>query len=125
MLARRFPQAEIHAVDISDAMVREAEAKTSEEFDSRIQFGVADAGSLPYEDRSFDLIAQLNMPVYFDETARALIPGGHVVVASSLGPTTPYYTPERLLRRSFERRDVRTVATGKAGDGSFFIARRG
>jgi SAM-dependent methyltransferase len=125
MLARRFPQAEIYAVDISDAMVREAEAKTDKELDARIHFEVADAGALPYDAGSVELIAQLNLPVYFDETARVLSPGGHVVVASSLGPTTPYYTPERLLRRSFERRDVRTVATGNAGDGNFFIARRG
>jgi SAM-dependent methyltransferase len=125
MLARRFPQAEINAVDISPAMVQEAEAKTVKGFDSRIQFGVADAGALPYEDGSFDLIAQLNLPVYFDETARVLSPGGHVIVASSLGPTTPYYTPERLLRRSFGRQGVQTVATGSAGDGTFFVARRG
>jgi ubiquinone/menaquinone biosynthesis C-methylase UbiE len=125
MLARRFPGAAVYAVDISTEMVREAESKTGKEFDSRIHFGVADAGALPYEDGSFDLVAQLNLPTYFDETARVLRPGGHVVVASSLGPTTPYYTPERLLRRSFERCGVETVATGSAGEGNFFIARRG
>jgi SAM-dependent methyltransferase len=124
MLARRFPEAEIYAVDISPAMLQEAQAKTSKESDSRIHFGVADAGALPYEDGSFDLIAQLNLPVYFDETARVLSRGGHIVVASSLGTTTPYYTSERLLRRSFERRGVQTVATGSAGDGTFFVARR-
>jgi ubiquinone/menaquinone biosynthesis C-methylase UbiE len=125
MLTRRFPQAEIYAVDISPAMVEEAEAQTDDELGSRIHFGVADAGALPYEDESFDLVAQLNLPAYFDETARVLRTGGHIVVASSLGPTTPYYTPERLLRRSFERRGVQPVATGSAGDGNFFMARRG
>lgn len=125
MLARRFPQSEIYAVDISPAMVEEAKAKTGDEFGSRIHFGVADAGALPYEDRSFELVAQLNMPTYFEETTRVLTSRGHIVVASSLGATTPYYTPERLLRRSFERRGVQTVTTGSAGDGNFFIARRG
>jgi len=124
MLARRFPEAEVHAADISPAMVEEAKTKTGKEFDTRIHFEVADAGALPFADGSFDLVAQLNLPAYFDETARVLSPGGHVVVASSLGPTTPYYTPERLLRRSFERRGLETVERGNAGDGNFFIARR-
>ena len=105
-------------------MVRFAEAKVDAALGMRLRFAVADAGALPFEDAAFDLVAQLNLPSYFDEVARVLRPGGHAIVASTLGPATPYYTPERSLRRQYERRGLETAATGNAGVGTFFIARR-
>jgi len=92
MLARRFAGASVAAVDLSPAMVDAARARSAEVAD-RVQFAVADAASLPYGGDAFDLVAQLNMPVYPSEIARVLRPGGRVIVASSLGPVTPYYTP--------------------------------
>jgi ubiquinone/menaquinone biosynthesis C-methylase UbiE len=124
MLAERFVDASVTAVDISEAMVTAARAKLPVELVNRVQFSVADASSLTYEDGRFDLVVQLNMPAYFDETARVLKPGGHVIVASSLGAATPYYTPEGLLRRRFSRRGVDTIAAGTAGVGTYFLARR-
>ncbi len=124
MLAQRFPEAEVHAVDISDAMVAAARAKLPAELANRLRFTVADASSLPYKDGRFDLVVQLNMPAYFDETARVLQSGGHVIVASSLGADTPYYTPEALLRRRFARRGLYAIAAGPAGVGTYFLARR-
>jgi ubiquinone/menaquinone biosynthesis C-methylase UbiE len=82
------PSAEVIGVDLSEGMVRRA-AKGPAELAQRVSFVVGDAGSLPYADASFDLVAQLNVPVYFDEVARVLRLGGHVIVTSSLGPTTP------------------------------------
>ena len=121
LLARRYPSAEVViGTDLSDAMVRAARAKVESALSARLRFAVADAGALPFEDATFDLVAQLNLPTYFDEVARMLSPGGHAIVASSLGPATPYYTPDRLLRRGFERRGLETVATGAAGGGAFF-----
>jgi SAM-dependent methyltransferase len=124
LLARRYPGAEIVGVDISEAMVRSAREKLAPELRERVRFAVADAGALPFEDGSFDLVAQLNLPAYFNESARVLGQGGHLIAASSLGPATPYYTPDRLLRRGFERRGLETIRTGAAGDGTYFIARR-
>jgi SAM-dependent methyltransferase len=124
MLARRFPNAEVHAVDISEAMVEAARAKAAAMLPRRIHFAVADAASLPYGDDSFDLVAQLNLPTYFDEMIRVLRPGGHVIIGSSLGSSTPYYTPDRVLRRAFRRRGVETAGTGQAGTGTYFVARR-
>ncbi|MDQ6805743.1 MAG: hypothetical protein M3065_12425 [Actinomycetota bacterium] len=71
-----------------------------------------------------DLVVQLNMPTFFDETARLLRPGGHVIVASSLGSATPYYTPEGLLRRRFAPRGVDAIAADAAGIGTYFLAQR-
>jgi ubiquinone/menaquinone biosynthesis C-methylase UbiE len=124
MLAQRFQDSAVYAVDISEAMVEAARAKLPAELANRVHFTVADASSLPYEDGRFDLVVQLNMPAYFDETARVLQSGGHVIIASSLGAATPYYTPDALLRRRFAQRGLDPIAAGPAGVGTYFIAKR-
>ena len=120
MLAARFPRAAIDAVDLSPAMIDAARARGAD----RVRFAVADAASLPFDDGSFDLAVQLNMPVYPKELARVLRPGGHVVVASSLGAATPYYTPERLLERRFAKLGFEQPFAGEVGGATYFTARR-
>jgi hypothetical protein len=61
------------------------------------------------------------MPVFFDEIARVLRPGGSVIVAASWGSSTPFYTPEKLLRWKFLQRGIEEVETGGAGDGSYYV----
>ncbi len=124
MLARRFPGARVYGTDISPAMVEAARTKLPAELGDRLEFEVADAASLPHDDGAFDLVAQLNLPVFLAEVARVLRPGGHLVVASSLGPHTPYYTPEAVLARACRGRGLEPIGTGDAGDGSYFLARR-
>lgn len=124
MLARRFPSAEIWAVDLAEAMIKQAEQKTPEELAPQLHFAVADAGATGHEDGFFDLVCQLNLPLYADEIARVLAPGGYVVIASSRGPATPYYTPDRVLRSRFERRGFEPLEGGRAGQGTYFLARR-
>lgn len=124
MLARRFPDAEVRAVDISAAMIGQARRKAPAELEARLGFEVSDAGSLPYEPGAFDLVCQLNLPLYADEIVRVLAPGGHVVIASSRGPRTPYYTPDHVLRRRFEGRGLQVLPGGRAGEGTYFVARR-
>jgi len=85
---------------------------------------VADAARLPFEDESFDLVAQLNMPPFFAEIARVLRPGGHAVIAASWGPQTPFYTPDSVLRRGFRKAGLEEVEKGEAVDGTYFVARR-
>jgi SAM-dependent methyltransferase len=123
MLARRFPGAAIDAVDLSPAMIDAARARSADVAD-RISFAVADASSLPFAAESFDVVVQLNMPVFPEEVARVLRREGHAIVASSLGPDTPYYTPEGLLRRRFLRLGFERTEAGSAEDGTYFIARR-
>ena len=88
-LARKFPEARVTGVDISQAMIEHAKAKLPAQLAGRVDFLVGDAERLPFADGSFELVAQISVPVFFDEMARVLAPGGHVVVVSSLGPKTP------------------------------------
>jgi SAM-dependent methyltransferase len=123
-LARRFTDAAVLGVDVSEAMVSAAAAKRPDELAGRLEFAVADAASLPYKDGTFDLVAQLNMPPFLDQVVRVLAPGGYVLVADSLGANTPSHVPERLLRNGFERRGVGVVASSRAGAGTFLVARK-
>ena len=123
-LAREFPEARVTGLDISEAMIEQAKAKLPNVLSGRVEFVVGDAERLPFTDGSLDLVAQISVPVFFDEVARVLAPRGYVVVVSSLGLRTPFHTPERTLRRGFRRRGIATVATGAEGPGTFFLGRR-
>lgn len=122
-LAREFPQARVRGVDISEKMVREAVAKVGLDPEGRIAFKVGDAADLPYPARSFDLVAQLNMPVFFDQIVRVLRPGGHVIVAASWGRETPFYTRPKLLQWKFAQHGVTEVERGEAGVGTYWVGR--
>lgn len=124
-LAREFPLASIRGVDISERMIREAQAKIGLDPDARVAFKRADAAHLPYPDEHFDLVCQLNMPPFFAETARVLRHGGYVIVASSSGDQTPFYTPNALLARGFGRHGFARTSTGRIERGSYFVARKG
>jgi ubiquinone/menaquinone biosynthesis C-methylase UbiE len=124
-LAREFPRAGIRGIDVSERMIRQAQAKVGLDPDGRVAFRVADASDLPYDEESFDLISQLNMPPFFGEVARVLRPAGHVIVVATGGPATPFYTPPAVLERGFRRYGIETVDTGQAGRGEFFIGRAG
>ena len=123
LVAREFPHARVRGVDLSEEMIRRATARVGLDPEGRIAFRVGDASSLPWGDGSFDLVTQLNMPPFFAEITRVLRPGGHAVIAASSGPRTPFYTPDSVLRRGFERRGFEVVETGTAHEGTFFVAR--
>src|SRR4029079_18423481 len=106
LIAREFPHARVRGVDISEPMIREAKRRIGLDPEGRVAFKVADASSLPYDDDSFDLVAELNMPPFFAEIARVLRPGGFVVHASSWGDATPFWTPDPVLRRGFGRHGI-------------------
>ncbi len=123
LVAREFPRARVRGVDISEEMIRRARDRIGLDPEGRVAFRVGDASALPWDDESFDLVAQLNMPPFFKEIARVLRPGGYAVNASSFGSATPFWTPEPVLRRGFRRRGMTEVESGTAGIGSFFVAR--
>ena len=115
----------MRGVDLSERMVKLAQDKIGLDPDGRVAFRVADASRLPYQDDSFDLITQVNVPPFFAEIARVLRPGGHVVVVASIGSATPFYTPESVLERGFRRRGIERIDSGRAADGTYFMARSG
>jgi ubiquinone/menaquinone biosynthesis C-methylase UbiE len=121
--AREFPRASVRGIDVSQRMIQLAKDKVGLDPEGRIAFKVADASSLPYDDDSFDLITQVNMPPFFGEVARVLRPGGHVVVVASIGSATPFFTPASVLARGFRRRGIEQVDRGEAADGTYFVGR--
>ena len=123
LVAREFPHARVRGVDFSEEMVRRAQARIGLDPEGRVAFKVADAADLPFEDDSFDLVTQLNVPPFFSEIARVLRPGGFALVAASWGPQTPFYTPESVLRRGFRRAGLETLESAQAGSGTYFLAR--
>jgi ubiquinone/menaquinone biosynthesis C-methylase UbiE len=104
-------------------MIDQARAKLHADLSGRVEFLVGDAERLPFADGSFELVAQISVPVFFEEVARMLAPGGYVVVVSSLPLKTPFHMPERTLRNGFRRREVEVVAAWAAAPGTFFVGR--
>lgn len=124
LIAREFPHARVRGVDMSPEMIRRAQNRIGLDPEGRVAFKVADASNLLFEDDSFDLVAQLNMPPFFAEIARVLRPGGFAIVAASWGPQTPFYTPDSVLERGFRKAGLEEVKRGQAADGTYFVARR-
>jgi ubiquinone/menaquinone biosynthesis C-methylase UbiE len=120
-LAERYPEAEIAAVDLSSAMIEEARRLTDDE---RIEYAVADASSLPYENGRFDLVVLVNMIPFFDELARITATGGAVVAAFSSGPATPIYVPPDVLRRELESRGFTHFEHTASGPSTALLATR-
>jgi SAM-dependent methyltransferase len=123
LIADTYPGAEVLGIDISGEMIARARAKTKPEHGNRVRFEVADVANVPELGR-FDLVAMINMPPFFEAVADRVAPGGYVAWASSFGPETPFYTSERALRRGFERRGLNTVSAGRAGIGTYYLAKR-
>jgi ubiquinone/menaquinone biosynthesis C-methylase UbiE len=113
LLSERWPEAEVTGVDVSPGMIAEARRLGSERYD------VADASALPYADERFDLVTLNNMIPFFGELARVTAPGGHLVIAFSMGDRTPIWVPtdrvkSQLERRGFVHLRAFTVDTGIA-----------
>lgn len=91
-LAKRYPDAEVIALDFTPAMSQAAKAACASE--PRIKILSADAYHLPLANQSVDLlIANLLLPALLDypalwlECQRVLVPGG-LLMFSNLGPDT-------------------------------------
>jgi len=121
LVSERFPEAEVVGVDLSEAMIEEARAKTEE---GRVRYVVADAQRLPFEDAAFDLVTLGNMIPFFDELARVVAPGGRVLFAFSAGPSTPIYVAPARLRAELGRRGFGSFEEFAAGRGTALFATR-
>lgn len=124
-VARRWPEAEVLGLDLSERMVAEARAKTPPELAERVRFQAADARRLPVPDSSFELVGLNNMIPFVDELARVTAPGGYLVVAFSQGAQTPIYVPPGRLRGKLRRHGFEVVREVSAGPGTAVVARHG
>lgn len=84
-----FPQAEVHGVDVGEAILRYGHGR-AESMGHAVHFSQQDASSLNYEDNSFDLVVShillhetsgKAMPKIFEECYRILKPGGLMIHA--------------------------------------------
>jgi len=123
-IARRFPAAEVVGVDLADAMIAEARRLTPPELAERVRFEVGDASRLSFADASFDLVSLANMIPFFDELARIVEPGGHLLLSFSGGAGTPIYVPFERLRTELGRRGFTDFADFAAGRGTALLARK-
>lgn len=124
-LAREFTSARIRGIDLSEAMIDVARSKVGLDPEGRIAFRVADAADLPYEEEAFDLVVQTNVPVFLDQLKRVLRDDGFLIIASSRGDRTPFYTDHVWLARALQRQGFEVVSEGTAAAGSYLVARRG
>jgi SAM-dependent methyltransferase len=121
LVSARFPAADVVGVDLSERMIDEARAKTDND---HVRYVVADAQRLPFEDGAFDLVTLGNMIPFFDELARVVAPGGHVLFAFSAGPSTPIYVAPARLRAELGRRGFGEIEELAAGRGTGLVARK-
>jgi SAM-dependent methyltransferase len=123
-VARRFPEAEVVGVDLSEAMVAQARAGTPPELAGRVRFEAADAARLPFGDGSFELVVLANMIPFFDELERVVAPAGQVVFMFSAGPETPIWVAPERLRRELAARGFSEFADFQVGAGTALLARK-
>ena len=122
--ARRFPSAEVVGVDLAEQMLAQARLKTPSELAGRVTFQAADAERLPFDDGSFDLVLLANMIPFFDELARVVAPGGHVVFSFSGGSETPIWVPPERLRSELSPRGFAEFADFEAAGATALLARK-
>ncbi len=108
-----FPDAQIVATDLSEAMLAQARARCPQ-----IEFLQADTARLPFADESFDLVTLHNGPPHLGEMARVLRAGGQMLIAFTSGARVPRVVLRRwiALAQRFGR-----VELGRAGDGLWVI----
>jgi len=79
-LAREFPAARVRGVDPSEQAVAAAVARVGLDPEGRVAFKPGGARRLPYPNGFFDLVALSRGGLRPRELARALRPGGHLIV---------------------------------------------
>jgi ubiquinone/menaquinone biosynthesis C-methylase UbiE len=85
LVANKFNDAKIEAVDLSSEMIKISKEKAKEANYSNLIFRTGNAMNLDYSDNEFDMVVTTNAPIYFAEAVRVLKPGGEILVAYSFG----------------------------------------
>lgn len=115
-LARAFPGSRVAGIDLSEPLLEKARQGAHREgLSARLTFEKGDAGSLPFEDDSFDVVVSVSTfhvvedPVaMLNEVERVLVPGGRFSIVtlrrSLLGLI------EKAIASSFTPSEVRDLA---------------
>jgi len=122
-LAREFPSARVRGVDSSEEAVHKASMKIGLDPEGRVAFKQGSPRSLPFPDDHFDLLVAVDARPAAAESARALRPGGFLVLAATTAPESPPGFRGKLLRRRLARRGFESIWSEAAGDGSFSVLR--
>jgi ubiquinone/menaquinone biosynthesis C-methylase UbiE len=118
-LQARFDGSNVVGIDVSEPMLAEARKHAP-----GLTFLIGDAAHLPFDDGSFDVVAQNNMIPFLDEVRRVLRPGGWAVFAFSSGAETPIWVEPERLRAELDRRGFTDFAEVAAARGVAVVARR-
>lgn len=121
LLAREFPAARIRGVDPRPDLVRAASARVGLDPEARVAFKVGAPRSLPYPDAFFDLVVQVDSRPAVGEIARALKPGGRLILARSRVRRFAPGLRHLLLRRWLAHGGIDELLSESAGDGNFFV----
>jgi ubiquinone/menaquinone biosynthesis C-methylase UbiE len=112
-LAREFPSARVRGIDPSEEAIREAVSRVGLDPEGRVAFKRGGPRSLPFPDQFFDLVTQADGRLHPGEIARALRPGGHLILIGEWR-----WLEWRLGGRGFD-----PVATGEAEGKPFHVMR--
>ena len=121
LVADRWPDAEVTGIDVAPAMIDAARAQ-GERSAASGSWSRTSRRSIPGE--GYDLVIMLNMPPFFEQVAKLLRPGGHVVSIASRGATTPFFTPAGDAEAQVSSARARDRRRGTAGPGTYYLARR-
>lgn len=122
-LAREFPTARIRGIDADAGLVHAATARVGLDPEGRVAFKVGGPRQIPYPDDHFDLVAALDAKPKPAELARVLRSGGHLILAATEGAPYGRGPSAWRLARGLNAHGFETLATERAGAGSFTVAR--
>ena len=113
-VAREFPHASVRGVDVSEEMIRRAKAKVGLDPEGRVAFRVADA-SAPSPTTT---ATSTSSPSSTCRRSSPRSPGSCATAATRSSPRAPatgrpFYTPDAVLERGFERHGMATVKAGR------------
>lgn len=105
ILMESFPAADVFGVDIASSMIDRARQQVPEG-----QFVVGTSRSLPFDDRSFDLVMSADGVFDIDELVRVCAPGGAIVIVYTRGEGIPVRRPLEELTTAFEHAGAQCVS---------------
>jgi demethylmenaquinone methyltransferase/2-methoxy-6-polyprenyl-1,4-benzoquinol methylase len=131
LAGKASPGAEITAADFSEPMLDVAKQKTTKAgLHGTIEFRIADAASLPFDDGYFDTVGiafgfrnltykNPKSDIYLREIFRVISPGGRLVIVETSQPESAFLKAVSGLYYSIVVRNVGNLISGERGAYSY------